>query len=43
MTSIRQKKKMAVQDKSANKKFMLYLVGIVVILMILMYLAFKSS
>jgi len=43
MTSLRQKKKMAVQDKTANRKFMYYLIAIVVALMVLMYFAFRSS
>lgn len=43
MTSARQKKKMAAQDQVANKKFIYYLVGIVIVLMIIMYLAFRSS
>ncbi len=43
MTSARQKKKMAVQDKQDNKRFILYVIGIVIVVMILMYFLFANS
>ncbi len=42
MTSARQKKKMATKDRTDNKKFIYYVVGIVVVLLVLMYMAFRS-
>lgn len=43
MTSARQKKKMATKDRVDNKKFIYYVAGIVLVLLVLMYLAFRSS
>lgn len=43
MTSARQKKKMAIQDKQDNKRFIIYVLGIVIVVLILMYLLFAYS
>ena len=43
MTSARQKKRMAAKDRQANKKFILYVGIIVVIVLILMYFIFANS
>lgn len=43
MTSARQKKKMAIQDKQDNKRFLIYVIGIVIVVLILMYFLFTRS
>ncbi|MFZ2899474.1 MAG: hypothetical protein WA004_12670 [Saprospiraceae bacterium] len=43
MTSARQKKKMAVQDKQDNKRFITYVIAIVIVVLILMYFLFANS
>jgi len=41
--SARKRKRMAAKDKVARKKFVYYVIGIVIIVLILMYFAFSSS
>jgi hypothetical protein len=43
MTSARQKKRMAVKDRQDNKRFILYVAIIVVIVLVLMYFIFANS
>ena len=43
MTSFRQKKRIASKDKVDNKKFIYYVAGIVVVLLVLLYFIFSKA